>query len=91
MGMMTCPLRSQAEKRMFGLLWPNSSERGWPTMESVSRTRTPSISTLPRKKVSTLAAAGKRSRREISKAVEYSGLMTESMLRSFWREARSSV
>ena len=41
---------------------PNRSDGGWPTMGSSSRTRTPIISTLPRKKVSTLAAAGRRSR-----------------------------
>ena len=45
-------------------------------------------STRPRQKVSMLAAAGKRSSREISMAVEFSGLMTMSMFRFRRRSAR---
>ena len=90
--MMTSPLRSAALKRTENfLVLEKSSDRGMPTMGSASRTRMPSISTRPRKKVSTLAAAGKRSSREISRAAEYSGLMTASMFRSCRRAAMSSV
>ena len=49
------------------------------TRKSSSKRRNPISSTRPRQKVSILAAGGKRSRREISTAVAFSGLMTISM------------
>ena len=67
-------------------LW---ADRGWPAMKSPSRTRKLMSSTRPRQKVSRLAAAGKRSSREISTAAVFSGLITMSMPRESFRRASS--
>ena len=88
--MTTSPSARSAAQNSIGRdwSWPLWADRGCPTRKSSSRTRKPISSTRPRQKVSRLAAGGKRSRRAISAAAAFSGLMTRSMPRaSFSRES----
>ena len=90
--MMTSPSRSTAQNRRESFLtWLDRSWSGLPTRKSSSIRRKPISSTRPRQKVSILAAEGKRSSREISTAVAFSGLMTMSMPRSRFSSARPEV
>ena len=78
-----CPPRSTAQKsRDSFFTGPGRLDRGAPTKKSPSCRRKPISSTMPRQKVSMLAAEGKRSSREISTAVVFSGLITMSIFRS---------
>ena len=87
--MVTSPSRSTAHtSRESCLTWADRAWRGWLTRKSPSCRRKPISSTRPRQKVSMLAAEGKRSRREISTAVAFSGLMTISMPMFFFSSCR---